>query len=515
MDALLYAQYNVLSVIAHTMVHALWQHALLALLAALSFALSRRRSAALRHAVGMVFLLAMPLLSALTFWWLRGTPDNSVQLTSTVSVLPTAITVTDSSVWLQTPDWFAFGLSLLWSLGVVFMLLRQLGGWWLVTTMTRHSFGELPMVWQQKMQYLQGTFGISRPVRVALTEDSVSPFTARLFYPVIWLPASLLTQLSAEQLEMVLRHELAHICRFDWLWNGLQCVIESLLFFHPGMWWLSRRIRQEREHACDDMAVAHSGDAIALAEALAALALQRLHRPRLVLAAQGGSLMQRIKHLLSTAPERPRWRTPAALLALLCSTLVLANQVDLIQQKLISLHVDESTDGELKAGDYREINATSSDMQRYYRISLDKDGRVTEIYKENDQVKPIDNTVRTWLADIKTILVIPPPPDVPPPPVLPPPPPPPDIADSKAFTLLFNTSKNDARILAITGSPATLVRNKVGGKIHYPGERALNGKAEFSYVMSGPKGRALVEVTGEGAKGSWTLKTIDVRDEAP
>ena len=78
-----------------------------------------------------------------------------------------------------------------------------------------------------------------------------------------------------EQVEALLAHELAHIRRLDWCWNTTQCVIESVLFHHPAMWWLSRRIREEREHACDDLAVAVCGDPVVLAEALAATATPR------------------------------------------------------------------------------------------------------------------------------------------------------------------------------------------------------------------------------------------------
>ena len=164
-----------------------------------------------------------------------------------------------------------------------------------------------------------------------LAAEIASPFTARLFRPVIWLPLSLLTRLPTDQVEALLAHELAHIQRLDWLWNGLQCVLESLLFFHPGAWWLSRRIRQEREHACDDLAVAACGNAIALAEALAELELHRHHFPRLVLAAHGGSLMKRITRLLAGSTSGSRWRLPAGIAVLVVSGALLATQSSVIR----------------------------------------------------------------------------------------------------------------------------------------------------------------------------------------
>src|SRR5258708_16026583 len=89
---------------------------------------------------------------------------------------------------------------------------------------------------------------------------------------MIPLPASAVTGLSPTQLELILAHELAHIRRRDYLVNLLQTAVESLLFYHPAVWWVSRRMRIEREHCCDDLAVAAGGNAARYARALAALA---------------------------------------------------------------------------------------------------------------------------------------------------------------------------------------------------------------------------------------------------
>jgi len=122
--------------------------------------------------------------------------------------------------------------------------------------------------------------------------------------PVILLPASALTGLSAEQLEALLAHELAHIRRYDYLVNLLQTTIETLFFYHPAVWWVSTQVRQEREHCCDDLAVAACGDVLTYARALTALEQLRGSEPQLAVAASGGSLLVRIQRLL-------RGRAPA------------------------------------------------------------------------------------------------------------------------------------------------------------------------------------------------------------
>ena len=72
------------------------------------------------------------------------------------------------------------------------------------------------------------------------------------------VPVSALAGLTPRQVEAILAHELAHIRRHDYVVNLLQTVVETLLFYHPAVWWLSHRIRVERENCCDDLAVSHS-----------------------------------------------------------------------------------------------------------------------------------------------------------------------------------------------------------------------------------------------------------------
>jgi hypothetical protein len=138
---------------------------------------------------------------------------------------------------------------------------------------------------------------------------------------VILLPASALTGLSPAQLDAILAHELAHVRRHDYAVNLLQTAAEILLFYHPACWWISHRVRAERELCCDDVAVSLCGDRLLYATALADLELLRTE-PRLALAATDGPLLQRVRRLLSPSPAGPRVPgltaalVPAALLAL-------------------------------------------------------------------------------------------------------------------------------------------------------------------------------------------------------
>ena len=121
--------------------------------------------------------------------------------------------------------------------------------------------------------------------------------------PVILLPATAVTGLPSDQLALILGHELAHIRRHDYLVNLVQSVIETVLFYHPAVWWISSRIREERENCCDDRAVSLCGDRLEYARALAALEQMRVGAWSLAPSANGGTLLARIRRILGVAPD--------------------------------------------------------------------------------------------------------------------------------------------------------------------------------------------------------------------
>ncbi|HEY4874263.1 MAG TPA: M56 family metallopeptidase, partial [Puia sp.] len=110
--------------------------------------------------------------------------------------------------------------------------------------------------WRTRLMELCRQLRISKTVTLIESEIIKLPVVFGHLKPVIFIPLGLLSQLSPNQVEAVLVHELAHIRRSDYLVNMMQNIIESLFFFNPAILWISSLIREERENCCDDMAIA-------------------------------------------------------------------------------------------------------------------------------------------------------------------------------------------------------------------------------------------------------------------
>lgn len=290
------------------LLHFLWQGALLGLLAGLALGLLRNARPQARYAVACTALGASLLLPALTIAWLLVASTTAVD-----AALPVALGTDAAAARTQSIDGVSAmqpaaalpWLVLLWASGVATLFLRMAGGLWWVRRLQGQAWPDVGGDWQGRSDLLASKLGLPRSVRVKLF-DGDAPLAIGWWRPVVLLPAALLTRMPAGLLEALLAHELAHIRRHDYLVNLLQAVVEALLFYHPVVWWLSRRIRHERELIADDLAAEALGDRRSLA-----LALSELDRmlgataagpiPRFAHAAHGGQLMSRIQHLL-----RPR-----------------------------------------------------------------------------------------------------------------------------------------------------------------------------------------------------------------
>ncbi|MCA9098098.1 MAG: M56 family metallopeptidase, partial [Planctomycetaceae bacterium] len=159
-----------------------------------------------------------------------------------------------------------------------------------------------------RLEELARRLGLRMRVNLLLSQLVEVPTLIGWLRPVILLPAAAVTGLTPSQLDAILVHELAHIRRHDYLVNLMQSAVETLLFYHPAVWWVSGRLRAERENCCDDLTVEILGDPINYGRALLMLEEQRGTgtNPALVLGSQGGSLLGRIERLVVRSNGRRR-----------------------------------------------------------------------------------------------------------------------------------------------------------------------------------------------------------------
>jgi beta-lactamase regulating signal transducer with metallopeptidase domain len=466
--------------LAQSLVAALWQGALLGATAALVLSAMWQRSASARHLVGLLFLLAMLIAPV---WHLvatlRAPMDEALAATGAAPMHwagPALPWVGNTASSWHAPSWLAW----LWCGGVLVMLARLGTSWWWLRTLEQQPMlAAVPLAWQRRAERLRIALGIHRPVTLRLLPGEASPFTARAWRPVVWLPVTLLTKLAPEQIEALIAHELAHVRRLDWLWNGLQCTIEMLLFFHPAVWWLSRQVRIERELACDRLAARVCGDTVVVAEALAALgeAATTAPVPTLAQAAHSGSLQQRVAHLLAAEhPAPPRWGITAVLAAALCGGGVWAAQTQAASTTTATPPVPAAPARPGVAtedpwwttvGDSIRIRISEKGQMRDYHAWTSPNGEKHETYRVDGRPAEVTAEVRAWAQAHHHVPMPPAPPpspdapepdlpdeyDGPLPPLPPAPPEPPKISETAAYQAMLAAVQQDAGAVQRLGSP--------------------------------------------------------------
>jgi beta-lactamase regulating signal transducer with metallopeptidase domain/sporulation protein YlmC with PRC-barrel domain len=285
------------------LLHFLWQGAALAALAAAAMAVCRRPATRYLIGVGALgLMLVAPIATFLFYAQQRADSADSVKSSPLAAAAwpiargNTAASGATSRLQLRSLDAFPWMVEV-WLLGVALFSLRSAGGFLLLERERRRQ-SAVVKDWVLEICYsLQDQLGIRRAVQYCESTFLQAPAVIGWFRPIVFLPATALTGLSEGQLRVVIAHELAHIQRFDAFVNVFQVCVETLLFYHPAVWWLNRRTRAEREHCCDETAVTLCGNAIEYARALTLMEEWR-SAPAFAMAANRGPLSERIRHLL-------------------------------------------------------------------------------------------------------------------------------------------------------------------------------------------------------------------------
>ncbi len=315
--------------LAITLVHFLWQGCLIALFLKGLLLITDHSKSKLRYSYSALATLANLVIPIITFFIIYRPVINEHLMNS--SFMPLLASTFSSSGTLEQSElnnwleWLPF-ISFAWLICVIYLSMKLVVEFYTVKQLPKKQIvqpsDKLTYLFMSLAQKLQ----LSRKPQLLLSLSASVPMAIGWLKPVVLIPASMVTGLTHEQLEMLMLHELAHVQRNDYLVNLLQTLVEILLFFHPAVRWVSNQMRNEREYCSDDIAVKHCGDPIAYAHTLtdtAMLCQKHNHRtssiPSMAMAASGGDLKKRVvrlvnHHCAQATPNQNKWLAGALIL---------------------------------------------------------------------------------------------------------------------------------------------------------------------------------------------------------
>ncbi|MDB5346712.1 MAG: hypothetical protein JWP89_5089 [Schlesneria sp.] len=357
--------------------HSLWEATAIAMLVGIVLRGLPAKHANLRHLVAVAGLFGV-VVSAFVTWSIlrldRGeqavrdsgdvvaktfekTSEPALAATSTPTVVATPavpLSVTGTPPSKQSPvaaaksAWFTAerqrslvpALTIAWAIGAVLMLARGVVGqvtvrkWLAESALESTGLDDL----RRLVAELSDRLGLRRVVQIVVSNRLSVPAVVGILSPVILVPSAMLTGIPVEQWRIILAHELVHVRRWDAVVNVAQLIVESLLFFNPAVWWLSRQIRIEREACCDALAVKVCGEPLSVAWALVDVATvatsgRSQFNPHGALAfaepANEGELTDRVRRLIDpnrTPRSKVSWLSFAAVLLAICCVAVVLNR---------------------------------------------------------------------------------------------------------------------------------------------------------------------------------------------
>lgn len=426
-----------------TVLHSLWQGALLLLFLQVVFRLLKQLSAAQKYRWAYAVLCLQFLAAVLTFFLVyERAPsvivDGNMALLPDVFSAASPASVSFSDNFLQINHFLTASLPIIssvWLVGMLFFLLRLVAACYYWEQLRRNYLGAVPESWQKVLDRLIVQMNVHRAVELKCSEGVSSPLLVGQFRPLILLPVAMVNQLTIQEVEAILAHELAHLRRYDFVLNVIQLLIEAIFYYHPANWWIGKQIRTYRELASDDLAIGQTGEALVYAKALLTLAEQPVVSTKFKsntfalgwLGGQKEELLTRIKRILNQPDKQSEMREKFAvtsLLVLLALGISLGagwpDSPELESELATSIEVLLPAVDTLPPGTIRlktEDNGESMEV-------MIKDQAIQELSINGEAIPPTEFPKYQTRVE-KMIADVPPPPPPPPAPAAPAPPSPP------------------------------------------------------------------------------------------
>jgi len=334
--------YNLIQALGWSMLHSIWFGAIAYLLVSLFHFINPKQRSSQKYNLAYGLQIALFLGFILSFIHYYG---QAKAVNNEFVIDPQQLTV-----YLLSPKEHVFGLegmfpyfSIVYIVGFSIQLFILVNSYLRLRKLKYKGLDSIPSTWTSLFERAKSNLGIQRRVSLFLSNHINVPLTVGFIRPFVLFPIAYVNQLNSAQVEAILLHELAHIKRNDYLFNLIKVVIETILFFNPFIWAISRVIEREREHACDDMVLAQIGNPLPYAKALVELEeLRKNSTPALSLAATGkkNHLFQRIKRItkMETNHRNVKQQLIAVLassIALICIAMLIPAQESKAQEKQV------------------------------------------------------------------------------------------------------------------------------------------------------------------------------------
>lgn len=301
-----------INVLGWTLLHSLWQALLIFIILRLLLALLKNAAAGIKYNLCNLALGGIFIWFLFTFY-----KQWHIQQEQATFITASAVSATAPPVFTSFPasgntfsNPFSIGgimpwLDGLYAIGLLIFMAKMLRDFIALLQIRNSRKQPFDPAWENYLLKLSKEWRLSKKMGLYLSPKIDVPVVIGHLKPVIYLPFSMVNNLTPEQIEAILLHELAHIKRYDFLINILQTIVETILFFNPFVWWISKTIRNERENCCDELVLSAVRPRL-YAEALLALEENRIYKGRLVLAAKNEKqqLFHRIKNIMEMKTKK-------------------------------------------------------------------------------------------------------------------------------------------------------------------------------------------------------------------
>ncbi|HVW95392.1 MAG TPA: M56 family metallopeptidase [Mucilaginibacter sp.] len=298
-----------------TLMHSLWQGALLAFAGGLIIVFTRKSTAALRYNLltGAMMLFTLGVIGTFLSQ-IEYTHTAEPVKAGTVKINPAVVYQIQNTVGAkntETPSVFkdiVVGylnahmdtIVLIWFLIICAKSVKMAAGIYEIYQLKHVKVTPAGVYWQDRLAKLSSQLNISKAVRLLESGLVKVPMIVGHMKPLILIPVGFINALSVDQVDAILVHELAHIKRRDYLTNLVQSFLEIIFFFNPGILWISQLIKAERENCCDDIALGTANSKAGYIQALLSCQeYQQTSGVSIAFAGQKSSLLNRVRRMVN------------------------------------------------------------------------------------------------------------------------------------------------------------------------------------------------------------------------